>query len=309
MWTDCDRACKPGIRYEKSSKKHAYAYIWATHSKSGSRDHRGFLQKIFVNCRLIACKIANWREVAESLKTAFSFGRLRDSLKPRIWGNKAMNQSRQVPPNASVAEKIDSDRLHAPSAERNMQALCDVVVRFAPKRGNAIEIASGTGQHVAHWAPLLPGLIWQPSDVDEQRRASIDAWATDAPNILPATHLDATKVGWANQHAAQTLIVLVNLLHLISTPEARTLISEVGQALTPNGRFVLYGPFLRNGIAISDGDASFDASLRASDPAIGYKDLDDIRHWLADAGLTLIATVDMPANNLTLISERPAETP
>ena len=66
----------------------------------------------------------------------------------------------------------------------------------------------------------------------------------------------------------------------------------------------MYGPFLRDGVATSDGDARFDASLRASDPAIGYKDLDTVRQWLAHAGLAVLETVDMPANNLTLIAEK-----
>ena len=102
--------------------------------------------------------------------------------------------------------------------------------------------------------------------------------------------------------------MLVNLLHLISKAEARVVITEIALALAHGGRALLYGPFLRDGVATSDGDARFDASLRASDPEIGYKDTGEVRQWLADAGLQILATVDMPANNLILISERPTET-
>ena len=64
-------------------------------------------------------------------------------------------------------------------------------------------------------------------------------------------------------HSGQDLIVLVNLLHLISEGEARTLIREAATALAPGGRFLVYGPFMRAGELISEGDRAFHASLTA----------------------------------------------
>ena len=218
-----------------------------------------------------------------------------------------MNQRRQLPQTASVAEPLEGNRLFAPSAARNAKVIARVLAEYAPLQGSALEIASGSGQHITAFARILKGLIWQPSDIHNSKLASIDDWAKDHPNIRPAVYLDATKPGWATRHAGQSLILLINLLHLISKPEARKLISEVALALEHGGRFYLYGPFLRDGVHVSDGDASFDASLRASDPDIGYKDINEVQQWLAEAGLHVIATVDMPANNLTLISERPQE--
>ena len=219
-----------------------------------------------------------------------------------------MRETRPMPPAASVAHKGTGERLHAPAAERNAQAIARVLQDYAPQKGTALEIASGTGQHVAAFAELLPGLTWQPSDIAADRLASINSWAEDKPGILPAIRLDATRPGWSRDHGGKAVILLVNLLHLISTAEARTVVCEAAAALAPSGRFFLYGPFLRDGQAISDGDARFDAALRSSDPAIGYKDIVEVRQWLADAGLTEVALLDMPANNLTMISARPEET-
>lgn len=213
--------------------------------------------------------------------------------------------NRSLPRNVSVAERRADGRLHAPAAERNAQAIADLLVKVAPPTGRALEIASGTGQHVAQFADALPGLHWQPTEIEAERRASIDNWAGDHRNVRPALHLDATTPGWAADHAGQDLIVVVNLLHLITTAQARILVHEAADALAPAGRFVIYGPFLRNGVATSEGDTRFDASLRAADPAIGYKDADDVRQWLADAGMVRHDTVDMPANNLILLSEKP----
>lgn len=197
-------------------------------------------------------------------------------------------------------------RLSAPSALRNRDLIAAHLVRLAPVRGRALEIASGTGEHVVVFAAVMPGLVWQPTDPDAARRASIAAWAEDSgrPNILPPLPLDAARPGWSADHAPAELIVLVNLLHLISTPEAATVLTEVAAALAPEGIFALYGPFLRDGAATSDGDAAFDASLRAQDPAIGYKDVVWTGAQLVAAGLRHVKTVEMPANNLLLAFER-----
>jgi len=209
---------------------------------------------------------------------------------------------------ASVAHPGEGARLHAPSAARNAgpiaQALCDI----APVTGRALELASGTGQHVVAFARALPGLAWQPTEIDPARRASIDAYVADAglPNLSPARPLDATAPGWGAAHAGQGLIVLVNLLHLITTPEARIVVAEAAQALASGGCLAVYGPFLRDGQATSEGDARFDARLRAPGHGIGYKDLAEVSGWFESAGLAPKETREMPANNLLLTASRPA---
>lgn len=212
-----------------------------------------------------------------------------------------------LPDSASVATPMPDGRLNAPSAERNAGAIGDLLRHHAPARGRALEIASGTGQHVAGFAAALPGLRWQPTEVDPARRTSIDAWVAQSglTNVEPALALDATSPGWGAAHGGQDLILLVNLLHLISESEARTLICEAAKALALQGRFIVYGPFLRDGEATSDGDARFHASLIAQDPEIGYKDDFDVIDWLHEAGLELVDVVEMPANNLSFVATRP----
>jgi len=199
----------------------------------------------------------------------------------------------------------DDARMSAPSALRNRDAILSVLTRVAPATGRALEIASGTGEHVAAFAPATPGLIWQPTDVDAGRIASITAWARGAPNILPPRHLDACAPGWALREGAFDLITLTNLLHLIAQDEAQVLLREVSQALTPGGIALIYGPFLRDGAPTSAGDADFHASLQAQDPAIGYKDVVAVAGTLTGHGLHLFETVRMPANNLMLCFEKP----
>lgn len=217
-----------------------------------------------------------------------------------------MAKRTNLPPTASFAQEADEGRLFAPSAEKNAGPIRDLLLHHAPVAGRALEIASGTGQHVVTNAAALPGLQWQPTDIDAERRTSIDAWSAreGLENVAAARALDATQPGWGADWSGQDLILLVNLLHLISETEARTVIKEAALALAPDGRFILYGPFLRDGETTSEGDARFHASLVQSDPEIGYKDDFDVIDWAHHAKLALVDVVEMPANNLAFVMRR-----
>ncbi len=206
------------------------------------------------------------------------------------------------PPNASVASPAENGKLVAPAATRNAGVLSDLMEAWAPSDGTALEIASGTGQHVCAFAERLPNLFWQPTEIDPERRASIDAYAANYPNIAPALELNATQAGWSKKFAPKDLIVLINLLHLISWEEAETLVSETANTLSPGGRFILYGPFKRDGLLTSDGDKRFHEALVLQDPEIGYKNDSDIRSMLFAKGMQRVETVEMPANNLAFIA-------
>ena len=213
---------------------------------------------------------------------------------------------RSVPGTASVAAAQDG-KLFAPSAERNIDPLCDLLADIAPETGSALEIASGTGQHVVAYVRRLPGLIWQPTEVDAARRASIDDYVAGAglDNLRPAAELDATAPGWAATVGPVDFIILSNLLHLITEEDAKTLIREAARALAPAGRIAIYGPFMRAGELTSEGDQRFHASLTDHDPQIGYKDDFDTIDWLQEAGLDLAEVIEMPANNLALVAQKP----
>ncbi len=215
---------------------------------------------------------------------------------------------RNVPPTASIAHTDTGEKLTAPAALRNADALCDLIDMYAPKEGRALEIASGTGQHMVQFAKIRPDLDWQPTDIADDRLASINAYTgeTNLSNVRRSQRLDATQAGWAAQHSGSSLILLINLLHLISNKEAEILIRESAKALTGQGVFVVYGPFTRAGEFTSDGDLSFHTSLISQDPDIGYKDDFDVIDLAHSAGLDLRAAIEMPANNLGLVFFRPA---
>lgn len=205
----------------------------------------------------------------------------------------------------SHADALGDGRLTAPAATRNAGPIVEALRPFLPQSGRALEIASGTGQHAVAIARACPELIWQPTDVAPERLVSIDAWriAEGLGNIRPAARLDATAPGWHWEPVE--LIFLANLLHLIPTGAAAELIAGVARSLTPGGRFALYGPFRTEGGFRSEGDAAFHARLTAADPESGYKDLEWIEAEAAARGLSRRALIEMPANNLLVVFERP----
>ncbi|QUJ76827.1 DUF938 domain-containing protein [Sulfitobacter albidus] len=214
-----------------------------------------------------------------------------------------------LPPSASVAFGAQGAKLVAPAATRNVQVIVDLMQQITPPRGAALEIASGTGQHIVALAQALPEIDWQPSEVDADRLASIAAYADEAglPNLRAPVRLDATRPGWAREREPFDMIHLVNLLHLISDEAAGVLISEAAEALRPGGTLMLYGPFKRDGVLTSQGDARFDAQLRGADPSIGYKDDAWLKERLTAADLSLTLVQDMPANNLAFVARKGSE--
>ena len=218
-----------------------------------------------------------------------------------------MNHRQKIPPTASVVHQNGDGRLNSPAAEKNSVSIVELAIATAPHSGKALEIASGTGQHIIRLAAALPNLIWQPSDVDQNRIKSIEAWSSDKNliNLNVPCFLDATHAGWSENYSNFDFLILINLLHLISDKETKILIAEVAKSLAPKGRAVIYGPFMRHGALTSLGDADFHQSLIKADAEIGYKNDDSILKMFDELGLINLGTKNMPANNLAFIFEKP----
>jgi hypothetical protein len=190
------------------------------------------------------------------------------------------------------------------AAERNKGPILDVLARVLPTRGVVLEIASGTGQHVIHFARALPGLTWQPSDADAELRDSIDLRVRDErlANVNPAIDLDVTILPWPLPTADAA--VCINMIHV--APWSATLaLFEGASALLPTRQILyLYGPYRRLGNHTSESNAQFDADLRARNPEWGVRDLEAVSDVAARAGFMLDEIVEMPANNLSLVFAR-----
>lgn len=198
-------------------------------------------------------------------------------------------------------EESSDGRLFSPSAERNKEPILKVLERLLPETGSVLEIASGTGEHVVHFAQALEDLRWQPSDMDEGCRRSISAWlaTVDLPNICQPLELDVCQLPWPVP--AVDAIVCINLIHIAPWATTTALMAGANSTLREGGLLYLYGPYSLHGRHTAQSNEAFDAALRAENPAWGVRDLDDVTRVAQEEGLDLAETIEMPANNLSVL--------
>jgi SAM-dependent methyltransferase len=194
----------------------------------------------------------------------------------------------------------------APAAERNKDAILDVLRQVLPDRGLVLEIASGTGQHAVHFASALAALSWQPSDPDPANRESIAAYvsASGLQNVAQPIVLDTQDPRWPIHRA--DAVVCINMIHVAPWAAAEGLVRGAARLLGESRPLVLYGPFMRGGQHTAPSNADFDASLKRRDAEWGVRDLDDVTALAQRHGFELERVVAMPANNLTVVFRRGA---
>ena len=211
--------------------------------------------------------------------------------------------------------RVEPDgRLDAPAFHRNHQAIRAILLRFlAEKSGDVLETGSGTGQHVVDFAHQMPGITWWPSDYNEQHLKSIAAWRAYAnlPNIRPPLQIDLSDPAWCPEmHDGRgpknlKAVFCANVIHIAPWQVAEGLFAGAGRYLPAGGRLFLYGPFKRGGKHTALSNAVFDTSLHEGNPEWGVRDIEALEELAASAGLGLVEIIEMPANNLILVFERP----
>lgn len=198
-----------------------------------------------------------------------------------------------------VNEAMGQVRKHAPATLRNRDAIVDVLQTILPESGVALEIASGSGEHVACFAAAFPKLVWQPSDPDPEARASISAWCAGRENILPPLALDAASSNWSVDEVAA--ILCINMVHISPWRATIGLMRGASQRLSSGAPLYLYGPYRREDVQTAESNEAFDRSLRSRNPEWGLRNVSDMIALAEQNGLVFERLVEMPANNLSLI--------
>jgi SAM-dependent methyltransferase len=204
-------------------------------------------------------------------------------------------------------------RLDAPAFHRNHEPIWAVLNRHLSGRsGDVVEVGSGTGQHVIHFARQAPGLTWWPSDLNPRHLASIEAWRghSGLQNIRSPLRIDLSDPDWCPEMTDGrgprdlAAVFCANVIHIAPWTVAEGLFAGAGRYLRGDGMLLLYGPFKRDGRHTALSNAVFDTSLRDRDPEWGVRDIADVATLAASSGLRLVETTDMPANNLILAFAR-----
>ena len=205
-----------------------------------------------------------------------------------------------------LGRKQAGGKWFAAAAERNKGPILEVIEKILPPRGVVLEIASGTGQHVVHFASALRELTWQPSDPDADLRESIRWHIADQrlANVNAPLDLDVARVPWPL--ASADALVCINMIHVAAWSATHALFDGARSIVSSGHIVLLYGPYRRSGAHTSPSNAQFDSELRAQDPTWGVRDLEAVSEVALARGFVLEDVVAMPANNFSLVFRRRA---
>ncbi|NIJ39435.1 hypothetical protein FHR22_004185 [Sphingopyxis panaciterrae] len=193
---------------------------------------------------------------------------------------------------------------HAPATLRNRDAIAAVLADWLPPSGRVLEVASGSGEHIVHFAAAFGHLIWQPSDPDPAALTSIAAWSAEAglANVAPPLKLDAAAPG--SPLTGADAILCINMVHISPWAATLGLFAAAAQLLPRGAPLVLYGPYIEADVPTAESNRAFDVSLRARNPDWGLRDTAAVEAAAGAAGLSFAGRRAMPANNLMLLFRR-----
>lgn len=197
----------------------------------------------------------------------------------------------------------------SPAADRNKDAILEVLRTVLPAQGHALEIASGTGQHVAWFASHLPRWTWQPTDATPDGFADMGAHTAGLDTVFQPQLLDVLRTPWLGADSRFDAIYCANMLHISPRETTSALMHGSAAHLAAGGLLITYGPYLEDAVATAEGNRSFDQSLRAQNPDWGIRRVEDVIQVAAQAGLQLAQRHPMPANNLLLLWQRTTRSP
>lgn len=197
----------------------------------------------------------------------------------------------------------DGPRRSAPAALRNREPICSVLREWLPESGLVLEIASGTGEHAAHFAKQFPSLDWQPSDIHADALASISAWQSEVAlaNLRLPLVLDAAARDWPV--AGADAVLSINMVHISPWASALGLVRGAGRVLAAGAPLILYGPWLEADVTAAPGNLAFDADLKRRNSEWGLRTVEDFVAAAAPL-FQFSQRREMPANNLMLLFRR-----
>jgi hypothetical protein len=199
---------------------------------------------------------------------------------------------------------MTSYRLQYPATQRNRDAILEVLRSVLPPSGLVLEIASGSGEHVVHFASALPGLTFQPSDPEDAARLSIAAWTAEMKlsNIRPPLAIDVLREPWPISQA--DAILCINMIHISPWEATQALMRNAGRILPRGAPIYLYGPYRQKDVVTAESNEAFDADLKSRNPQWGLRHLDEVAALAREVGLSGPEVTPMPANNLSVVFRR-----
>lgn len=196
---------------------------------------------------------------------------------------------------------ITIDKPFSPAADRNKEAILEVLKEYIQTSARLLEIGTGTGQHAVFIAKHLPDLHWVTSD-QPSYHSGIKLWLKQErlKNVHGPEKLVVGEDDFPSKRPFD-YVFSANTLHIMSWKEAKTLFKLLGKRLREGCLVFFYGPFNKDGHYTSESNELFDKSLRQSNSLSGIRNLEDIDKAMSKNGFSLLHEHQMPANNFMLV--------
>ena len=94
------------------------------------------------------------------------------------------------------------------------------------------------------------------------------------------------------------------MIHIAPWEACKGLLKKAGAVLASGAHLYMYGPYKQDGNHTAPSNASFDQSLRTRNPTWGIRNLEDVIDCAGAQGLDHVETIEMPANNLSVVYRR-----
>ena len=203
-----------------------------------------------------------------------------------------------------LLRQMNDPRQYAPATLRNRDFIVGVLRDVLPTKGVILEIASGSGEHVVHFARNFPNLFFQPSDREPDALQSVAAWvkAMGVTNVRAPMVLDVSQSPWPI--ASADGIICINMVHISPWEATLGLVRGAAAILPPTAPLYLYGPYKREGFATAPSNQAFDRSLSDRNPTWGLRDLEAVAAVAQSVGFLVPTITEMPANNLSVVFRR-----
>lgn len=189
------------------------------------------------------------------------------------------------------------------ACENNKSYILPVLQELFADCEVVLEIASGTGQHAAHFAAHMPWLRWQPTELPDNLPVLAPRCAAyTGTNLVAPAALDVRAEPWPEPLPGG--VFSANSLHIMAMSSVEDLFAALGRHATAGTRLAVYGPFNYGGRYTSESNARFDVWLAQQHPDSAIRDFEAVDQLAAGAGFRLLADHAMPANNRLLTWQR-----
>lgn len=188
------------------------------------------------------------------------------------------------------------------ACENNQQPILTELLRILRHCKTVLEIGSGTGQHAVWFAPNLPWLRWQPSDLGDKQLGLLQ-WLDDAPskNLQHPIVLDVMAEWPCQKYDA---VYSANTTHILPWEGVEALMIGAFEILNPKGILCLYGPFKSGHTALEPSNRNFDLSLKSTSVHRGLREIEALNGLAKKIGLLMLDDLKMPSYNRLLIWQK-----